>query len=67
MIFWPMHYEGVSGMPRRYYDYSAWESFKQFSVLNSTISVVVVLLFFVQIVFVLNLALSSIVGKKLRD
>ena len=30
VIFWPMHYEGVAGMPRRYYDFSAWESFKQF-------------------------------------
>ncbi|MFM9910384.1 MAG: cbb3-type cytochrome c oxidase subunit I, partial [Chitinophagaceae bacterium] len=28
MIFWPMHYEGLAGMPRRYFDFSNWESFK---------------------------------------
>src|SRR5689334_21315621 len=26
LIFWPMHYEGLAGMPRSYYEYTNWES-----------------------------------------
>src|SRR6476659_8363070 len=34
LIFWPMHYEGLAGMPRRYLDKSAWKSFNQFGDLD---------------------------------
>lgn len=64
LIFWPMHYEGLAGMPRRYYDYSAWESFKQFEGLNVFISVVVILTFIVQLVFVLNFFVSIWYGRR---
>jgi cytochrome c oxidase subunit 1 len=65
LIFWPMHYEGFAGMPRRYYDYSAWESFKQFNELNKFISVVVIIVFFAQLLFVFNLFISIFKGRKL--
>ncbi len=64
LIFWPMHYEGLAGMPRRYYDYSAWESFKHFEGLNVFISVVVILTFIVQLVFVLNFFVSIWYGRR---
>ena len=51
LIFWPMHYEGIAGMPRRYYDYSAWESFKNFQSLNSFISICAAIVFFTQFIF----------------
>src|ERR1043166_6751601 len=38
LIFWPMHYEGLAGLPRRYFDYAGWESFKTFNGLNQFIS-----------------------------
>lgn len=64
LIFWPMHYEGLAGMPRRYYDYSAWETFKDFQNLNSFISVVTVVTFFAQLLFVFNFFVSIFKGRK---
>lgn len=65
LIFWPMHYEGVAGMPRRYYDYSAWESFRQFEGLNSFISIVVIIVFFAQFLFLINFFVSIFRGRKI--
>jgi cytochrome c oxidase subunit 1 len=64
LIFWPMHYEGLAGMPRRYYDYSNWESFKQFGELNRFISFVAIVVFIVQLLFVFNFFYSMVKGRK---
>lgn len=64
MIFWPMHYEGLAGMPRRYYDYSIWESFKQFAELNRFISTVAMIVFAVQLLFLFNFFYSIFKGRK---
>ena len=64
LIFWPMHYEGLAGMPRRYYDYSIWESFKQFAELNKFISTVAIIVFAVQLLFLLNFFYSIWKGRK---
>lgn len=63
-IFWPMHYEGLAGMPRRYYDFSNWESFKMFSGLNEFISVVAIIVFVTQLLFVFNFFYSIFKGRK---
>lgn len=64
LIFWPMHYEGLAGMPRRYYKYDIWESFKQFGELNMFISVVAIIVFLVQILFLVNFFYSIFKGRK---
>lgn len=64
VIFWPMHYEGFAGMPRRYYDYSGWESFKHFVELNRVISFAAILSFLVQLLFVFNFFYSIFKGRK---
>ena len=64
LIFWPMHYEGLAGMPRRYYDFSNWESFKMFGGLNEFISVVAMIVFAAQLLFVLNFFYSIWKGRK---
>ena len=64
LIFWPMHYEGLAGMPRRYYDFSGWESFKMFAGLNQFISFVSILVFAAQLLFVFNFIYSIFKGRK---
>jgi cytochrome c oxidase subunit 1 len=67
LIFWPMHYQGLAGMPRRYYDFSNWESFKHYGGLNEFISVVAMIVFAVQILFVFNFFYSIFKGRKVKD
>src|SRR6201985_3145071 len=64
LIFWPMHYEGLAGMPRRYLDYSNWISFRQFGDLNRFISTVAIIVFAVQLLFVFNFFYSIFKGRR---
>ena len=64
LIFWPMHYEGLAGMPRRYLDYSNWISFNQFGGLNRFISTVAVIVFAVQLLFIFNFFYSIFKGRR---
>jgi cytochrome c oxidase subunit I len=67
LIFWPMHYEGLAGMPRRYYDFQNWESFKMFGGLNEFISFVSMIVFAAQLLFVLNFFYSIWKGRKVTS
>ena len=66
-IFWPMHYEGLAGMPRRYYDFSNWESFKMFSGLNEFISISAIVVFAAQFLFIFNFFYSMYKGRKVTE
>lgn len=66
-IFWPMHYTGMAGMPRRYYDGGAsFDAFRHFTELNQFITVAAIVVFFLQIIFVINFFYSIFSGRKLR-
>jgi cytochrome c oxidase subunit 1 len=67
LIFWPMHYQGLAGMPRRYYDFSNWESFKQFGGLNEFISLVAMVVFAAQLLFVFNFFYSIFKGRRVTE
>jgi cytochrome c oxidase subunit 1 len=67
LIFWPMHYEGLAGMPRRYYDFSGWESFKMFAGLNQFISFISIIVFAAQLLFVFNFFYSIFKGRKVTS
>ena len=61
-----MHYEGLAGMPRRYFDYSNWESFKTFGELNQFVSLVAMIVFAAQFLFVFNFIYSIFKGRKVK-
>ena len=64
LIFWPMHYAGLAGMPRRYTDWSNWQSFNMFQDMNRFISTVAMIVFAVQLLFVFNFFYSIWKGRK---
>ena len=64
LIFWPMHYQGLAGIPRRYLDKSSWLSFNGFHDLDKMITVVSIIVFAVQLMFVFNFFYSIFKGRK---
>lgn len=66
LIFWPMHYMGMAGVPRRYLDFTPWTSFNKFGDLNRMISVVTIVVFAVSLLFVFNFFYSIFKGRKVR-
>ncbi len=67
LIFWPMHYQGLAGVPRRYLEKSAWNSFNQFGDLDKMITVASIVVFAVQLMFVFNFFYSIFKGRKVRS
>ena len=68
LIFWPMHYTGIAGVPRRYYDGGAsFDAFRHFTDLNKLITVAAIFVFFLQVLFIVNFFYSIFSGKKSKS
>jgi len=63
-IFWPMHYIGLAGVPRRYYSREGFETFSHFGDVSAFITVAAIITFFVQLLFVVNFFYSIWKGRK---
>jgi cytochrome c oxidase subunit I len=64
-IFWPMHYMGMAGVPRRYYSFETFDAFSHFDATNKFITVAAIIVFALQILFVINFFFSIWKGKKM--
>ncbi len=62
--FFPMHFVGLSGAPRRYYAYTAYEGFNAALNINALISVFAILGGLAQLIFVFNFFYSMYRGKR---
>ncbi len=62
-VFFPMHYIGIDGFPRRYYSFSTFDSFNTFADLNMYISIAAIITFTAQAIFAFNFFYSMFRGR----
>lgn len=64
LVFFPMHYIGIAGFPRRYYSFTNFDAFSSFGDLNMFVTVAAIITFSAQFIFVFNFFYSMWRGKK---
>jgi cytochrome c oxidase subunit 1 len=65
-VFWPMHYIGMAGVPRRYFRFDTFETFNHFAELNKFITIAAVITFGFQVLFIINFFYSIWKGRKME-
>jgi cytochrome c oxidase subunit 1 len=65
-VFWPMHYIGMAGVPRRYFRFDTFETFNHFAELNKFITIAAIITFGFQVLFVINFFYSIWKGRKME-
>ena len=63
LVFFPMHFLGLSGLPRRYYSFTTFDTFNIYPDLNTFISIAAILTFSAQLIFLYNFFHSIFYGK----
>ncbi len=63
LVFFPMHYIGIAGFPRRYYSWTNFETFSSFADLNMLVSVAAIITLAAQFIFLFNFFYSIWRGK----
>lgn len=66
LIFFPMHFLGMSGVPRRYYSFTFFDTFSAYQDLNSFITVAAFVTFAGQFIFLFNFFYSLYLGRRAR-
>jgi cytochrome c oxidase subunit 1 len=63
-VFFPMHYIGIAGFPRRYYSFTNFDAFNSFVDLNAFITVSAFVTMAAQFIFLFNFFYSIYRGRK---
>lgn len=66
-IFWPMHYMGIGGVPRRYYRFDSFDTFGGWDDMNKFITIVAIIVFLTQLMYVINFFVSIWKGKPVTE
>jgi cytochrome c oxidase subunit I len=64
LVFFPMHYIGIAGFPRRYYTWTTFETFSGFADLNMLVSIAAIITLSAQFIFIFNFVYAIFRGKK---
>lgn len=64
LVFFPLHYIGIAGFPRRYYSFTSFDAFSSFTDLNAFVSVAAIITFGAQFIFLFNFFFSIFKGRK---
>lgn len=63
LVFFPLHYIGIAGFPRRYYSFTNFETFSGFADLNMLVSIAAMVTLAAQFIFLFNFFYSMFRGR----